>query len=191
MTSKTVWYFHGFASSSLSDKARLTTDYFRQHHPDIRFQALDIPYTPAEAINSIEQALAEQAPQAVIGSSLGGFLATFVAERYACRACLVNPAVAPHSILPDYLGRYYHPVLQRYYDVSAEHMALLQQLEPKTLQQPQNYLVLLQSGDEVLDYRLALDFYQGAEIELVTGGDHSFVGYADYLPHIAKFCQLE
>ncbi|MDX3773320.1 YqiA/YcfP family alpha/beta fold hydrolase [Chromatiaceae bacterium AAb-1] len=187
---KTVLYLHGFASSSRSEKSLLTQAYFRQYLPDIRLLSPDLPYTPAEAMTVINTALADTVPAAVIGSSLGGFLSTCLAERYGCRACLINPAVAPHRVLSRFLGEYEHPVLRQRYQVKQEHMTELEQLMPQQLAQPQNYLVLLQTGDEVLDYRQALSFYQGANIELVQGGDHSFKGYADYLPAIAKFCQL-
>lgn len=187
---KRIFYLHGFGSSSLSEKARQTTEYFRQQWPQIDFTALDIPYTPVEAIETIETAIGNDAPYALIGSSLGGFLATCIAERYGCRACLINPAVAPHNVLHQYLGEYEHPVLQRRYQVKAEHMSILQQLMPSELVTPQNYLVLLQSGDEVLDYRQAQAFYQGADIRVQAGGDHRFTGYTGYLPAIAGFCQL-
>jgi uncharacterized protein len=185
-----VVYLHGFASSSQSEKARLTHAFFQQHYPHIDFCALDLPYEPAAALARIQQHIGARRDVALIGSSLGGFLATCVAEQLQCRACLINPAVAPHTVLAQHVGRYFHPVLQQHYDVTPEHMHVLQQLMPAQLRQPQNYLLLLQSGDEVLDYRLALSYYDGAEIKLSEGGDHSYVGYAAQLPTIANFCQL-
>lgn len=185
-----ILYLHGFASSSLSIKAQQTKHYFQQHWPKQPFQALDLPYAPQQALQLIEETLEGRTPLAMIGSSLGGFLATCIAERYGCRACLINPAVAPHRVLSQHLGRYYHPVLKQYYDVTEQQISILQQLMPPTLAQPENYLVLLQSGDEVLDYRLAVNYYDGANISVIDGGDHSFVGYEQYLSQIARFCQL-
>lgn len=187
---KKLVYLHGFASSSQSEKAQLTQQYFTQHWPQLDFAALDIPYEPLAALDTIQRHLDGETQVALIGSSLGGFLATCIAEQLGCRACLINPAVAPHQVLSQHLGRYFHPVLQQHYDVGIEHIAVLQQLMPTQLQQPQNYLVLLQSGDEVLDYRMALEYYRGASIDVVDGGDHSYVGYARQLDTIAKFCQL-
>ncbi len=187
---KKIIYLHGFASSSLSEKARLTTAYFQQHYPAVAFTALDLPYEPVSALALIRQQINAADDVALIGSSLGGFLATCIAEELACRACLINPAVAPHKVLHQHLGRYYHPVLQQHFDVRAGQMLSLQQLMPGRIQQPENYLLLLQSGDEVLDYRLALDYYRGANIKLREGGNHSYVGYAEELHTIAHFCQL-
>ena len=183
-----LYYLHGFASSSQSEKARLTVDYFSTL-PGIQISALDLPYTPDTAMAVLAQQITTP-PTAIIGSSLGGFLATVLAERYGCRACLINPAVAPHKVLADYVGDYHHPVLQQSYQVRAEHMTQLASLMPLTLKRPEQYFVLLQSGDEVLDYRQALEYYQGAEIKLSEGGDHSYVGYAAELETIANFCQL-
>ncbi len=181
-----ILYLHGFASSSQSVKAVQTQHYFMRL-PGVQLQALDLPYTPDAAMAVLEQAIATP-PAAIIGSSLGGFLATVLAERIGCKACVINPAVAPHKVLASYLGEYEHPVLKQRYRILPEHMTQLASLMPMQLQQPSRYLVLLQSGDEVLDYRLALEYYRGAQLQLVEGGDHSFVGYQDYLPRIADFC---
>ncbi|MBZ9612368.1 YqiA/YcfP family alpha/beta fold hydrolase [Rheinheimera maricola] len=187
---KKVVYLHGFASSSQSEKALLTSAFFARNYRHIDYAALDLPYEPIAALALIKQHIGTRRDVALIGSSLGGFLATCIAEQLACRACLINPAVAPHTVLNKHLGRYYHPVLQQHFDVTPAQINQLKQLMPAQLQQPQNYLLLLQSGDEVLDYRLALDYYQGAEIKLSEGGDHSYVGYAAQLETIANFCQL-
>lgn len=187
---KKVLYLHGFASSSQSEKAVLTREFFTANYPHIEFTALDLPYEPNAALALIRQQLQGRQDVALIGSSLGGFLATCIAEQIQCRACLINPAVAPHTVLQQHLGRYYHPVLQQHFEVTEQQMELLKQLMPKALRQSANYLLLLQSGDEVLDYRLALEYYKGAEIILSEGGDHSYVGYADKLETIANFCQL-
>jgi len=186
---KLALYLHGFASSSQSEKAVQTRDYFQQHHANIELLTPDLPYTPDEAIAAIEAALNGRRPDAVIGSSLGGFLATWVAETYGCVAVLVNPAVQPDLLLSQHLGRYHHPVLQQDFEVTAEQMPKLRLLE-RRVSLPQRYWLLLQSGDEVLDYRKALEWYQGCPTELIEGGDHSFVGYANYLPAIVKFCQF-
>lgn len=181
-----ILYLHGFASSSRSIKAELTKQYF-QGIPGVRLRALDLPYTPKEAMRMLEEAIIT-VPTAIIGSSLGGFLATVLAERIGCKACLINPAVAPHRVLADHYGSYEHPVLKQRYQVGPEHMLQLKQLMPLSLQNAARYLVLLQTGDEVLDYQHAVNYYQGAQMQLVHGGNHSFVGYEQYLPHIAEFC---
>ncbi|MDP5142154.1 alpha/beta fold hydrolase [Rheinheimera baltica] len=187
---KKVVYLHGFASSSQSEKAQLTTAFFARYYSHIDFTALDLPYEPTSALALIKHHIGARRDVALIGSSLGGFLATCIAEQIQCRACLINPAVAPHKVLDKHLGRYFHPVLQQHYDVTPAQMTVLAQLMPPQLLQPENYLLMLQSGDEVLDYRQALSYYRGAKIKLSEGGDHSYVGYTNELDAIANFCQL-
>lgn len=187
--SKLVVYLHGFASSSQSEKALITKAFFQQQLPEVELLLPDLPYTPREAVATIEQALNGRRPDAVIGSSLGGFLATYLAEKTGCYAALINPAVAPYELLSQHFGCYHHPVLQQDFTVSAEHMPLLAELEckPSALDR---YLVLLQQGDEVLDYRKALQFYVGCTLDVQAGGDHSYQGYANRLSAIVKFCQI-
>ncbi len=190
MSSKLVVYLHGFASSSQSEKALLTADYFARELPQHQLLVPDLPYTPSEAMAYLQALLQGRRPDALIGSSLGGFLATVLAEQYQCHAALINPAVRPHLLLAKHLGRYFHPVRQQHYDVTDEHLPLLAQLAPAKPKNPALYQVLLQSGDEVLNYRDAVDFYQDCQLDVQEGGDHSYQGYANRLPDIVKFCQL-
>ncbi len=190
MSSKLVVYLHGFASSSQSEKALLTADYFARELPQHRLLVPDLPYTPNEAMACLQELLQGQRPDAVIGSSLGGFLATVLAEQHQCYAALINPAVRPHLLLAKHLGRYYHPVRQQHYEVTQDHLPLLAQLTPAKPKNPALYQVLLQSGDEVLNYLDAVDFYQHCQLDVQEGGDHSYQGYANRLPDIVKFCQL-
>jgi hypothetical protein len=190
LTAQHILYLHGFASSSQSEKALLVRDYFRQHLPAHQLSIPDLPYTPAEAWQELQQLCAKRAPDLIIGSSLGGFLATALAEQFACKAVLINPAVRPHLLLKQHLGRYYHPVRQQHYEVTAAQLPQLAALQVDRLQQPANYLVLLQSGDEVLDYRQALEFYQTCRPDVQPGGDHSYQGLQNRLADIVNFAQL-
>ncbi len=190
MSSKLVVYLHGFASSSQSEKALLTAEYFARELPQHQLLVPDLPYTPADAMAYLQELLQDRRPDALIGSSLGGFLATVLAEQYQCHAALINPAVRPHLLLAKHLGRYYHPVRQQHYDVTQDHLPLLAQLAPAKPKNPALYQVLLQSGDEVLNYRDAVDFYQDCQLDVQEGGDHSYQVYANRLPDIVKFCQL-
>lgn len=190
MTPKHIVYLHGFASSSQSEKALLVREFIQQHFPQHRLSVPDLPYTPAEAWQELQQLCTAQPPDFIIGSSLGGFLATALAEQYGCRAALINPAVRPHLLFQQHLGRYYHPVRQQYYEVRAEHLPQLQQLAVHSIRHPARYLVLLQTGDEVLDYRQALDFYQQCQTDVQEGGDHSYQNLQSRLADIVNFGQL-
>ncbi len=185
-----VIYLHGFASSSQSDKAMLVKDFFARELPDVCLHVPDIPYTPREAWQELTALCQQTKPVALIGSSLGGFLATCLAERYQVPAALINPAVNPHYLLRQHLGRYFHPVRKKHYDVTADELPHLEALVPAQLQYPQQYLVLLQTGDEVLDYRHALQFYADSQLDVQEGGDHAYQNLQSRLWDIVNFCQL-
>lgn len=185
-----VLYLHGFASSSQSEKALLVKQFFQQHLPEIQLHIPDLPYTPVEAWAEIQQLIERHSPSAVIGSSLGGFLATRVSEQCQIPAALINPAVAPHRLLANHLGRYYHPVRQQHYDVTDAHLPYLASLMVTPLTSPNLCFVLLQTGDEVLDYREAVQYYQGSTVDVQVGGDHSYQDLTSRLWDIVNFCQL-
>jgi predicted esterase YcpF (UPF0227 family) len=125
-------------------------------------------------------------PVVVVGSSLGGFYATWFAEEFGCRAVLINPAVRPYDLLKDYVGPQRNYMTGEIQIVEPHFADDLRMLERKPMH-PQRYWALLQTGDETLDFRDALDFYAGSRMSVLEGGDHSFVGYADWLPQIWEF----
>jgi hypothetical protein len=190
LKAKTVLYLHGFASSSQSEKAVLIRKFFHRELSHHQLLLPDLPYTPQEADELLQHICRQTPPDVVIGSSLGGFLATRLAEQFNCQAVLINPAVHPHLLLRQHLGRYYHPVLAKHYDVDATHLPILAAQQVQRLAQPSQYLVLLQTGDEVLDYRQALEFYTDCHLDLTEGGDHGYQDFESRLPDIVKFCQL-
>ena len=123
----------------------------------------------------------------VVGSSLGGFLATKVAEDYKTKVILINPAVTPYLLLQAYAGKQTHPYTGESYFIDETYMSQLKSLDVKNITMPQNSWVLLQQGDEVLDYQQATNKYQQCQITNETGGDHSFVGFERFIPDIIKF----
>jgi len=124
-----------------------------------------------------------------VGSSLGGFMATRVSEQYGCRAALINPAVRPHELLCDYLGPQTNPYTGEQYVLLPEHMDELRALAVPVAA-PERLWVLQQQGDEVLDYRKALDEYRFARLSLECGGNHAFVAFERYPAQIIRFLGL-
>ncbi|MGI2260500.1 YqiA/YcfP family alpha/beta fold hydrolase [Shewanella sp. GXUN23E] len=187
-------YIHGFNSSPLSEKGRLTADYVRQHFPSVNFIAPQLPCEPLAAMVLLEQltqeALDRGEPLAFAGSSLGGYFASFLAEKYGGPAVLINPAVRPYELFADFIGTQHNPYTGETYQVLAEHQSQLQAFDTQVIRHPERFFVLLQSGDEVLDYRQALSKYHCCKMRLEAGGDHSFIGYASHLPAICEFLEL-
>ncbi len=195
---KTIWvYFHGFLSSPRSLKAQQVVHFLENRPTLIECRVPEIPEEPQRASAVIDaamqQALADSPDVAVLGSSLGGFYATVAAARYGLRAVLINPAVRPHTRMQAYMrdnaGALTNPYTGRRFALDANDVEVLRAMQPQSLAQPQNYWLLAQTGDEVLDYREAVDFYAGCKQTIEAGGDHAFQKFERHLPDIVKFLQ--
>lgn len=186
-----ILYIHGFNSSPGSMKARLTSDYITKHFPDVGFHCPQVASSPYAAIEQLDTILASHPDDnwLLIGSSLGGYFSTYFAEKYHLPAVLVNPAVKPFLLLSDYIGEQKNPYTEEVYYVEPEHMDQLKTLECEKIGR-KNYLVMVQTGDEVLDYQQAVEKYQHCQLIVQEGGDHSFINFEQMLPNIVKFLQL-
>ncbi|NKF49486.1 esterase YqiA [Shewanella sp. WXL01] len=187
-------YIHGFNSSPLSDKAVVTANYIRQHYPALQFEQPQLPTEPKKAmallVEYCEQAKASAQPLMFIGSSLGGYFASYLAEKYGGKAVLVNPAVKPFELFEDFIGPQYNPYTDEHYQVLPEHKDDVAEFNTEVIRHPDRFFVMLQTGDEVLDYRQALHKYHCCEMLLEPNGDHSFVGYETHLARICQFLGL-
>ncbi|MEW5769113.1 MAG: YqiA/YcfP family alpha/beta fold hydrolase [Pseudomonadota bacterium] len=181
-------YIHGFNSSSQSGKAREMAVWMAARGLGEAYVCPDLPDRPAQAIALLEDLIARSQGRAkLVGSSLGGFYATYLAERHDLKAVLVNPCVGCHEKLREYVGqpqKNWHTGQE--YLFGAAHLADLQPLAVAPARRD-NYLLLVETGDEVLDYREAVAFYGGARQVVLEGGDHGFTRFADYLPAILEF----
>jgi uncharacterized protein len=186
---KVLLSLHGFHSSPDSLKARQLAEYLAKQHPEITFVCPQLPCLP-EAMWQLIESIFEQYKYddiGVVGSSLGGYLATKVADVYKKNVILVNPAVTPYLLLKAYAGIQVHPYLEVPYYINEDFMAQLKALDVEIVNDPQNSWVLLQEGDEVLDYQQAMIKYQDCKITCEKEGNHSFIGFERFIPDIIKF----
>jgi predicted esterase YcpF (UPF0227 family) len=184
-----IVYLHGFNSSPASGKARQLGDWLAGLGRIAEYYCPALPNGPREAIAKVEAALARSKPESVtlVGSSLGGFYATWLAEKHGWKAVLVNPAVHAQTLLRDALGMQTNWHTGEKWCLTEAHLAELAALDVARITQPERYLVLLQTGDEVLDYRSAEAYYAGARQVVETGGDHGFAGFERHFPLILDF----
>jgi predicted esterase YcpF (UPF0227 family) len=161
--------------------------------PHINLITPHLSVTPRAALTQIESivddiiAVHSNAKVAFVGSSMGGFLATLCSEQYHTKAVLINPAVAPHRLIELLIGEHVNPYTDEVHCVTQAHGDELQKMNFSRIAQPKNYWVLLQQGDETLDYRDALLVYEGARVTLEPLGDHGFVGFNRFLHAIIEF----
>ena len=182
-------YIHGFNSSAQSGKAREMAAWLAARGLAEAWACPDLPHRPAAAIALLEDLIAGSRGRAkLVGSSLGGFYAAWLAEKHDLRAVYINPCVACHDKLAGEVGQLqknWHTGEE--YAFSAGHRDELAALRLDRLTRPDNHLLLVETGDEVLDYREAVEYFAGARQIVLDGGDHGFSRFAEYLPTIVEF----
>lgn len=185
-----ILYLHGFCSAPASLKARLLADALAARGLHEQYFCPALSHVPVEAIAQAEAIiLAQPGPLTLVGSSLGGFYAAYLAERHGLRAALVNPLVTLPQPYDSFIGEQTNLYTGERFNFTAEHVEQLQALETPRVT-PENYLLLLETGDEVLDYRLAVARYAGCRQRVFEGGDHSFTRFAELLPQLLEYCRL-
>ncbi len=182
-------YLHGFNSSPASHKANLLRDYMVARGEADQFACPALSHWPKEAIAQVEKWIAQHQKQNItlIGSSLGGYYAIYLAEKYKLKAVLVNPAVKPAVSLESYLGVQTNIYTKEKYRFTREHIRQLGDLNVRTITRPERFLLLTQTADEVLDYREAIKKLADSQQIVIEGGDHGFQNFASYLDTILSF----
>jgi len=184
-------YLHGFNSSPSSHKAQVLKRYMEEHGLGQHYCCPPLPPLGKRAIAAVEAEIAQHAhePITLVGSSLGGFYASYLAERHDLRAVLINPAVHPHEGLRAYLGTQRNLYTQQRYELTEAHLRQWERLYLTTVR-PQRYLLLVETGDEILDYREAVSKYRGAQQIVIEGGDHSLMSFPRHIPLILEFAGM-
>jgi uncharacterized protein len=183
-----IIYLHGFNSTPGSHKAQTLLAYMRARGVDRFYACPALPHYPEEAVRVVEELLALHDPRQItlVGSSLGGFYATHLAEKHNCRAVLIQPAVSPHVGLKALLGPQRNLYSGEPYELTIAHLEAWRSLVVESID-PERYLLLLETGDEVLDWREAALKYEGARTAIRAGGDHTLRSFAEHIPRILRF----
>lgn len=185
-----VLYLHGFRSSPQSWKARLLAEAMAARGLAGRFHCPPLSHDPDVAISQAEAILAAHpGPFTLIGSSLGGYYATCLAEKHGLPAILINPAVVAPLSLEAYVGPQTCLYGGETFEFTHAHIAALRRMETPHIT-PARYWLLVEEGDEVLDYRQAVSHYAGCRQTVLPGGDHSFMRFPDFVPQIIESCGL-
>jgi uncharacterized protein len=186
-------YLHGFRSSPHSFKARRLAGWLAQHRPDIHWWCPQLPPSPREAMRLVRDGIAgwPADASAVLGSSLGGFYASVVAETTGWPAVLMNPAVDPARDLAAYIGEQtaFHAPEERFF-FRAEYVDELRALAPAAITRPERYFAVIAKGDELLSWREMAARYAGARTRLLEASDHALSDFEDHLPSILTFLKL-
>lgn len=185
-----ILYLHGFTSGPQSHKAQALGARIRELGLGDKFLSPQLPAAPKDAIALAESLITAHPVTAVVGSSLGGYYATRLAEKFDLRGVLVNPAVVAHLSLQKYVGPQVWLYTGETFDFTLEHVEQLRAIEVPVLTKPERFWLLAEEGDETLDYRDAVRRYAGARQTVLPGGDHSFTRWNDYLDGIIEYAGL-
>ena len=182
-----ILYIHGFNSSPLSKKATQLITLMDALGLAGQLRVPALHHHPREAMAQLEAAIAELGRPLLVGSSLGGYYATHLAEHHGLKALLINPAVGPHRLFDGYLGPQQNLYSGEQWALTHDHVTALAELEVPPPQDPQRFQVWLQTADETLDYRVAAQYYRACALRIEAGGDHGFQGFAEHLPALLSF----
>lgn len=189
-----IVYLHGFRSSPRSVKAQAMVRHV-EAMPAAGGPELIVPdlgNAPAAAIAKVlDLVRGREGPLAFVGSSLGGYYATHLAERLGARAVLINPAVRPCDDLEPYRGVQTNLYTGEAFEVTDRHFDELRALDVRAITRPERYFLLVQSGDEVLDWRVAVSRYAGAFQFVQGGGDHAFQDFEAQIEAILRFASAD
>lgn len=184
-------YLHGFLSGPASRKAQDLRERMRQRGLGDAFVCPQLPVSPKAAIALAESLLVPGTT--VAGSSLGGYYATWLCEQHpglVRGAVLINPAVIAHVSLEPYLGPQKNLYTGEAFDFTQEHIAEMRALEIATPARSEAYWLLVEEGDETLDYREAVAKYAQSQQTVLPGGNHTFSRWHDYLDDVIDFARL-
>jgi uncharacterized protein len=184
-----VLYLHGFLSSPQSSKAQQTLAYCGELGLLEHICIPHMSHGPAETIAQLHALIAERNPDylALMGSSLGGYYASYLSEFYNAPAVLINPAVRPYELWESHLGENKNYYSDEVHIVTRDHIEELRQLDVPKFSQPENFKVFLQTGDETLDYRQALAKFSKSQCVVREAGSHSYDGFEQELPAMFDF----
>jgi uncharacterized protein len=184
-----ILYIHGFNSSPASTKARQLQARLLAGGRGGEYACPALPDRPAHAIDLLEREMgkAGRAPVTLVGSSLGGYYATWLAEKHGVKAVLVNPAITPHEGLRAYLGPQQNLYTGEPYALTEQHLDELRALWIEQPTRMQRYYLMVTTGDEVLDYREAVVRYAGARQLVVPGSDHGFADFEQHIDSVLAF----
>ena len=194
MKTRKLLYLHGFNSSPQSHKAQLITRYMHEMGCLDLLICPQIPSVTGEARLFLEQLVEETLDKHQFsygGSSLGGYYATYLAEKYSGSAVLINPSVKPYETLRAHLGENKFDCAEGFWEFDESHIQQLQDMDVRSITQAERDLSLLQTGDETLDYREAELKYKNAQCIIEQGGNHSFTGLERHIKHIMQFCGIK
>ena len=190
--SNTILYFHGFKSSSDSGKAQEFKKFVENKTSQTKIIIPDLKDDFKEAHRQIEGLIDKNSPNILyMGSSLGGYYALYFAQLYKSKSVLINPAISPLSDFEIHLGKNENYATGNKFTISKDDISYVRSLHHKKILEPKNNLILLESGDEILNYVESSSYFRGSYIDIFYGGNHSYTSIKEKFTKIKDFFNLK
>lgn len=188
-----ILYLHGFRSSPSSFKALLLAERMQQLGLGDHYVCPQLPDSPNEAVRLVLELVSPFAAGSValIGSSLGGYYATALAEKIGCAAVLLNPVVEPLLVMPRNIDLASGIHVEQWLSFTHQHEAELRALRVERITRPERYFLLAGTADELLDWREMTAHYAGARQRVIEGGDHGLADFPHYMDEVLEFCGVD
>ena len=186
-----IIYLHGFASSADSTKAKVLESFVKKNTSSTKILIPNIDNNIKNAYQQIEKIIKTESPSSIIGSSLGGFFGTYFSEKYNLLCVNINPAIPPID-MSEYLGENQNYSTGEKFVIDQDQLDWLDLMNKKisSLKKHKNFMTLVQSGDEVLDYKLAIKYFSGSQLDVIFGGNHSFEDFKSHIQKILNFLNM-
>ena len=195
MKPQRVIYLHGFNSSGNATKSQILRAAVEKSAPEVGYYSPTLIHHPEKAIGELQAVLDEQSKQfqfCFVGSSLGGFFAIYFANRYLdSKAVLVNPAINPWESMHEYYGHYENTATGEKFEVTEAFVSSLKKFGISEIKSPERFLLLLQTDDDVIDYRMALNAFSNSPHIIRTGGGHTFTDFSEVTSEILQFIGIK
>ena len=189
--SKTILYLHGFASSSNSNKAKILKKYISKNYKNAEIIIPDIDNNFKLAVNQIHDLIDNaKHPIVFIGSSLGGYYASYFSSKFKTKSVLINPAIPPLKDFEMYLGENENYSTGEKFIITPEDIRYIRKMSYKKYSNAENTYVLLESGDEVLNYKETTKYFSGSYLDIIYGGSHSYESLDEKLKNIVNFIEI-
>ncbi|EGR33406.1 hypothetical protein IMG5_053980 [Ichthyophthirius multifiliis] len=186
MKKNLILYAHGFGGSGFSKKAEI----LQKHFPVL---SLSLPFQPNLAIANLENTLKyidSKYEVTLIGSSLGGYYQIYLTEKYNLKCVLINPSIQPYLTAAKFIGINFSYYDQSKFEWNQVHTQSLYQYEVQKINNEKNYMLFIQKGDEILDYKVALKKFPNAYLDIEEGGNHEYQNFEKKMDLIRKFIKI-
>ena len=188
-----IIYLHGFNSSGNATKSQILCAAVAKYAPEIEYYSPTLIHNPEKAMGELQTILDEQSKQfrfCFVGSSLGGFFAIYFANRYPdSKAVLINPAINPWETMHDYYGHYENEATGEKFEVTENFVLSLKSFGCSEIKNPERFLLLLQTDDDVIDYKVALNTFPNSSHIIRAGGGHTFTDFEEVIPNVLEFAE--